>query len=445
MLGGLQFTTATLNIQSSSPEIQSFSQNLLLSTDDSNYPHHVEVSMAISDNDTIFAGWKNSETHNGWGVRVSFAKSSDGGMTWTEPYDMPLLSDGEIGASDPWLAWHDGCIYYAYLEYDITVAKSNDYGTTWTPIQASYAGFIADKEIIAIDGDGVVYVVYHDIDFFGDSGSETLRLSRSIDGGNTYHESAVLDPFGWNAYVTVNSSNHVYIAWVVYGESGGDLHLTRSTDQGATFGESQVINDDGYCDFTYTDDGNPSRGTIPLIKFDDAGRLYILWADKYEQSSDSYDVFLQYSDDYGETWSQRYRVNPTVSGDQWNPDIDIGPDGKLHIIYYDEQQGGYRLYYRTMEFMGEQRSNLVHSEPIAVADTDTSSVFTRPGEYNSIRLDSNGIPHIAWGDGRNGELDIFYAHGLATSDSNTEVLAIVTIAGIIGVIALVIIIRLRRA
>jgi hypothetical protein len=296
-------------------------------------------------------------------------------MTWTEPYDMPFLSDGAIGASDPWLVWHDGCIYYAYLEYDITVAKSNDYGTTWTPIQASYAEFLADKEITAIDGDGVVYVVYHDIDFFGDSGSETLRLSRSTDGGNTYHESAVLDPFGWNAYVTVNSSNHVYIAWVVYGESGGNLHLTRSADQGATFEESQVINDDGYCDFTYTDDGNPSRGTIPLIKFDDAGRLYVLWADKYEQSSDSYDVFLHYSDDYGETWSQRYRVNPTISGDQWNPDMDIGPDGKLHIIYYDEQQGGYRLYYRTMEFTGEQRNNLILSDPIAVADTDTSSVF----------------------------------------------------------------------
>jgi hypothetical protein len=401
--------------------------------------------MAISDNDTIFAGWKNAETHNGWGVRVSFAKSSDGGMTWTEPYDMPFISDGLIGQSDPWLEWHDGCIYYAYLEYDITVAKSNDYGTTWTPIQASYAEFLADKEIIAIDGDGVVYVVYHDIDFFGDSGSETLRISRSTDGGNTYQESAVLDPFGWNAYVTANSSNHVYIAYVVYGESGGNLHLTRSTDQGATFGESQVINDDGgYCDFTYTDDGNPSRGTIPLIKFDDAGRLYILWADKYEQNSDSYDVFLQYSDDYGVTWSQLYRVNPMVSGDQWNPDMDIGPDGKLHIIYYDEQEGGYRLYYRTMEFTGERRNNLVLGEPIAVSDTDTSSVFTRPGEYNSIRLDSNRIPHIAWGDGRNGELDIFYAHGLASLDSNTDYLAIVAIAGIIGVVALVIIIRLRR-
>jgi hypothetical protein len=229
----------------------------------------------------------------------------------------------------------------------------------------------------------------------------------------------------------------------VYGEEGGNLYISKSSDQGVSFSESQVINDDGdYCDFSYTDDGNPSRGTIPLIKFDSTGRLYVVWADKYEQNTDSYDIFLRYSDDYGETWSQRYRVNPLVSGDQWNPDMDIGSDGKLHIVYYDEQLGSYRIYYRTMDFTGEQRSNPVFSEPIAVADTDTSDVFTRPGEYNSIRLDSDGIPHIAWTDGRNNELDIFYAHGIVLSDTNPDIFPIVVIVVILGAIALVIIVRL---
>ncbi|MHA1962690.1 MAG: sialidase family protein, partial [Candidatus Thorarchaeota archaeon] len=383
------------NEQTSTPEIQGFSQNILLSTDDTNYPHHVEVTMTISDNDTIFVGWKNAETHNGWGVRVSIVNSIDGGATWTEPFDMPFVSDGELGQSDPWLAWYNGCVYYAYLEYDVTVAKSCDYGATWTPIQATYADYIADKEIMAISSDGVVYVAYHDIDFFGNPEDVTRRLSRSIDGGNSYQEISVLGESGWNPYVTVNSSNHVYVVWVLYTETGGNLYLHRSSDQGATFGDSQVINDDGdFCDFTFTDDGNPAKGTIPLIKFDNTGRLYVLWIDKYDQDTDSYDVYLRYSDDFGETWSQRHQVNPTTPGDQWNPDMDIGPDGKLHIVYYDEQSGQYRPYYRTMEFTGEQRDTPILSEPIPIADTYTSSDFTRPGEYFGICLDSNGIPHI---------------------------------------------------
>lgn len=51
------------------PEILAFSDNRLLSIDDSNYAHHVEVSMAISDfpDEVIFVGWKNSETHSGGG------------------------------------------------------------------------------------------------------------------------------------------------------------------------------------------------------------------------------------------------------------------------------------------------------------------------------------------------------------------------------------------
>jgi len=69
--------------------IESFSEVKHLSINDLFYGHHVEPTLAISDNGTIFAGWKNSETHNGGGAQVSFAKSGDGGNTWSSPIDMP--------------------------------------------------------------------------------------------------------------------------------------------------------------------------------------------------------------------------------------------------------------------------------------------------------------------------------------------------------------------
>ena len=72
-LGCRNFTVVeNLNLsQEANVEILGFSTNRLLSTNDNNYAHHVEVSMAISDEGTIFVGWKNSETHNGGGARVS--------------------------------------------------------------------------------------------------------------------------------------------------------------------------------------------------------------------------------------------------------------------------------------------------------------------------------------------------------------------------------------
>ena len=86
--------------------ILAFSKGILLSTADTQYSHHVEPTLAISDDGTIFAGWKNANTHNGPGRRVSFSKSSDNGMTWTEPFDMPMFGGLTTGQSDPWLVWH---------------------------------------------------------------------------------------------------------------------------------------------------------------------------------------------------------------------------------------------------------------------------------------------------------------------------------------------------
>ncbi|MFX1416008.1 MAG: sialidase family protein, partial [Promethearchaeota archaeon] len=140
-------TTGYATSSQEQDEIVAFSRNLLLSTDDSQYGHHAEVSVAIGDNGTIFAGWKNADLHNGPGLRVSIAKSVDGGTTWTEPFDMPMFGGEFTHQSDPWLYWHDGSIYYAYLEFEpdyflntsdpdlftqLTVAKSDDYGNTWT-------------------------------------------------------------------------------------------------------------------------------------------------------------------------------------------------------------------------------------------------------------------------------------------------------------------------
>ena len=53
------------SIQETSFTVTGFSKNMLLSTDDNNWNHHVEPMIAVSDNGTLFVGWKNANTHNG--------------------------------------------------------------------------------------------------------------------------------------------------------------------------------------------------------------------------------------------------------------------------------------------------------------------------------------------------------------------------------------------
>ncbi|MHA2333350.1 MAG: sialidase family protein [Candidatus Hodarchaeales archaeon] len=410
--------------------ISEFSRNILLSTNDEIYNHHVEPTLAISENDTIFVGWKNSETHNGGGARVSFTRSSDLGVSWTDPIDMPMFK-GETRQSDPWLVWHEGTLFYAYLEFSvystlsqITVAKSSDHSGTWTKVSATNAEGFADKETLTVSNDGIVYVTYDDI-ILDDVDETKVRLSRSKDGGNTFKEISVItdsithreDHVG--PYVVTDSNNDVYVSWFwLTDDFLGDVYLTASKDQGETFSQAIDINlGSENCSFVEVG-GRPSRVTLPVIRFDQYNRLYALWAEQYEPNG-TWDVYLKYSDHYGLNWSTRYQVNPFTKGNQWLPDMDIDSKGRIHVVYYDEQGSNYRPYYRMITFLDETREEMNFSDPVAIATLSTFSSFTRPGDYFTVRVDSNDIPHVVWTDGRNHEMDIYYSYGLLGQPSTT--------------------------
>lgn len=445
--------------------IVAFSSNLLLSTDDSQYAHHVEVSVAISDNGTIFAGWKNSDLHNGPGLRVSIVKSIDGGTTWTEPFDMPMFGGEFTHQSDPWLYWHDGSIYYAYLEFEpdyflntsnpdfftqMTVAKSDDYGSTWTTAKASNGTYFADKQTMMVGDDGTVYVVYDDVNVDAEDGNATVRFTQSTDDGTTFQEISAIDedPGYVGPFVAQNSTGGLFVAWTWLDSTytQGAILLSRSADGGTTWDGPKVIDTDGNHSAATAPGGRPGKTTLPVLRFDNTDRLYVLWSDLYEPDDHSWDVYLSYSDDSGETWSSRLQINEETVGNQWNPDAVIGPTGRLHIAYYDERNNVYAPLYRSLEFTGAERDNPVFSGEVPIADDVTYSSFTRPGEYLGIQVDENEVPHVAWSDARDGEMDIYYARGLNSTVPVIPIEVILVVGIVVGaviVVALVVYTRRR--
>ncbi|MHA1986850.1 MAG: sialidase family protein [Promethearchaeota archaeon] len=444
-------------------QTEGFSNNILLSTDDTNWNHHVEPMIAISDNGTLFVGWKNANTHSGPGERVSIVKSIDKGVSWTDPYNMPMYNGLNTRQSDPWLVWHNQSIYYAYIEWQpeyfqylttdyltqVTVAKSGGDITEWVSASASNGSFFADKETMDIDDNGIIYVVYDDADVSTPEGNVTIRLTRSINAGESFQEISVIGvPSDGHLapYITLNSENNISVgsSWFDIQNGGGNIYFTSSLDGGVTFGNQSFVNTDGnYSVFIL------GKATIPVIRFDNNDRLYLLWADTYESNAHSIDVYLRYSDDFGETWSNRFRVNPTTTGDQWMPDMDIDSDGNLHVVYYDAPTyGNFEPYYCLVNFTGIHRDIPLINTPIAIASEETSGSFSRPGDYLTVRLDQNKIPHIVWTDGRNNELDIYYAYGIQSSlDSVTAIgfgLEVFLIIGFLSIIVSGVIFFIRR-
>ncbi|MHA1932614.1 MAG: sialidase family protein [Promethearchaeota archaeon] len=423
MLINFQFVSGYLQ-GADAPDIIGFSENILISTDDSLYSHHVEPTMAISDNGTIFAGWKDAMTHYGAGYRVSFSRSTDNGKNWSEPYNMQQFEGMNTRQSDPWLFWRSGTVYYAYMDFigslgedfsQITVSKSSDYGKTWTPVTASYNTGLADKDTMTVSNDGTVYVTYGDfiIDSNGSIEEVYIRLSSSTDGGTTYSEKSVIaEETAVFPFVTTSSNGSVYVALrVIPGEKWGDVYISSSNDKGLTFSELTDINPE--TENATSDWGTGlSRQTMPVIRFDQNDRLYALWAERYE-SFGEWDVYIRFSDDYGQTWGQRYRVNPVIAGMQWHPDLDFDSQGRCHIVYYDQQGDSYRPYYRMIDFPEDSNGEVVFGETISIANVSTMAPYNRrPGEYFAVRVDSNDIPHVIWSDGRYEEMDIYYSQGV---------------------------------
>lgn len=397
---------------------KTFSPNVLLSTSDALYPQHVEPTLAIGLNNELYVGWKNALGPSSAGVDVSFTTSLDGEQNWTKPVSMPS-NVSQIGSkSDPWMNVYNNTIYYSYLEFNdsnirnkfsqVTMARSTDNGSSWITSKASENTYFADKETFLVSENGTIYLAYDNVN--SDIGIFEVKLAKSIDGGKSFKELTRIEDLASDPvlgpYLALSENYTLFATWFMINETSqkGDIYYDYSTNGGKSFGKDIDLNPESSYGSAFGID-TPGKSTIPVMKFDSLGRLYILWAE-YNRH---WEVYLKYSDNYGLNWSPKIPIHDKSNVEQWEPDMAIDTNNTVHVVWYEQSSNQYRPYYRTITFSGVNRSDTIFSDVIPVANKLTSGTFVRPGDYCTIRIDSNGIPNIVWTDGRSGKLDIYYA------------------------------------
>jgi hypothetical protein len=341
------------------------------------------------------------------------------------------------------MQFFEDTLYYSYLEVptgakgqgQITFAHTVNQGDTWTQVRATYGnGLYADKETFSIGKDGTIYLVYSD--YYSDENESYtwLKLSRSYDGGNTFVENTTINDrkgIDISAYCYPNDLGKILVVWTHYSwnleidaapnPSKSSLLLDISTDYGNTFGKDQDFIPEYNATWSYRNPQNnrSAKHTIAALEMSPINeRIYAVWADvstDVNNPINSWDVYMRYSDDFGISWGSIIRVNKILAGNQWNPDLEFDAEGNLHFIYFDEsvvdtRHLKHRIYYPELNLF---------SDEMQVTTEASSPAFTRPGEYMSIRLDSNGFPNIVWTDTRNDELDIYFAKGQSSSISDS--------------------------
>jgi len=272
---------------------------------------------------------------------ILFSRSTDAGLTWTDPQPLNTNAATDEGhdyypevtpdGAGNWLA-----VWTSYenlggtigTDADLLFSLSNDAGLTWTApavlnTNAATDGRKDHTAQVTTDGAGNWVAVWHSSKSF----DAAILCSRSTDGGHSWSDPAVLNS---NAATESSVDCKPWVAydgagtWVTAWRSNDDLGSTigwdddilfaRSTDGGQTWTDVAPLNTDAATDLG--DDSFPWLGT------DGFGNFVAVWSSNNDRGGTvgtDGDIVLSRSTDGGQTWSEPAVVNP-------NAEIDSGYD-----------------------------------------------------------------------------------------------------------------------
>ena len=340
--------------------------------------------------------------------------SNNRGNTWTSPVVMYPAGASIGGQWDSQIMVDpvDGQTVYASFmqnnKSDIIVAKSIDFGVTWSYVIADATNAGTDKPILAARGHDV-YVVYNH--------AQTIWSANSHDGGATFTEVKVNQngKLGWSLAGggTVTPNGNLYFAWAGYENSGGakgkvNLFVSRSIDGGVTWTTKTIDVSSSPPDCSAFLCGWAYLGAQLVMTSDASGNIYLLWnAGATARGPER--IYFAKSTDGGNTYSTRVDVSSAPAGIHHAfPAIAAAGNGDVRISWMDARaaNGGmdrWNVYYRSSTNDASTWSNEVDlSTFVSGFSYIFSDGFRFPfGDYYEVDIDDQGTAHLVFGEAFN--------------------------------------------
>ena len=262
---------------------------------------------------------------------------------------------------------------------DLRLSRSSDGGKTFQPSvlvndDQQVIGHSFDS--IHVAPDGVIHMAWID----GREGKKESGTfaTRSTDHGRTVEKNLKVDEntcVCCRTSMTSSPDGTLYVAWRKI--LPGDLRETvvaRSTDGGQTFTAPVVVGHD-----RWVFPGCPHRPAS--VGTDRQGRLYVVW---YTEGSDETpSIYLAYSDDRGETFSTKQKLNLSKGTFPDHPQMAVDPEGRL-VIVWEEQS--------------PVRREVVMSVSLDRGQTFSASqkLNEKKGQTPTLSINTQGLAALAW-------------------------------------------------
>ncbi len=333
--------------------------------------------------------------------------SDDNGLTWQPPRAIAPHTTGQFNAQIVVDPADRRTVYVAWLQdenVDAIVAKSVDFGQSWSIVVADRGSQDADKPILAVRNRDV-YLAFNR--------SHKIRVAASHDGGITF-SSADVNPAvpllrALAGGAAVDPGQNAYIAWAGYTRRNGvkgrvNLYISKSSDGGKTWTTS-LMDSSGtppdcsafQCEWEYL-------GAQITMASDEAGTLYALWNSGKEDLAPER-IHFAFSTTSGDTWSPKTGLSLAPAGAEHAfPALVAGGAGDVRAAWMDTRNSPFwNVYYRSSSNGGATWT----------AESQLSAYlpgyryihvkgFSFPfGDYFGMAIDNDGRTQAVWGQGLN--------------------------------------------
>ena len=345
--------------------------------------------------------------------------SNDNGATWQSPRLISPVGSGQFDAQIVVDPLDRRTVYASWLQNnksDTVVAKSLDFGQTWSIVVADSTNAGVDKPILAVRGKDV---------YVGFNHAQKVWVSLSHDAGNTFTSVNVNSnaKLGWSLAggSAIDPAGNVYFSWAGYTQSGGakgpvNLYISKSSDGGQTWTTTLLDVSGSPPDCSVYQCGWAYLGAQITMTADSAGTLYALWnagpANKQPER-----IYFSSSTTAGATWLPTLDVSAAPLGVEHSfPAIVAGSAGDVRIAWMDSRQNPlWNTYYRSSTNGGATWSSEAQlSTYVPRYSYIQRNGFSFPfGDYFEMDIDSRGQTQAVWGEGLNYDTpgSIWYSSG----------------------------------
>ncbi|MGQ0837250.1 sialidase family protein [Actinokineospora sp.] len=364
---------------------------------------------------------------------IAVSRSTDGGITWTQPVDGAPAAGTLITPGDG-IVVHNGGPEDAQIFHDKEwmVAGPRPPGVPLVP--GTDQGYVSPDRLYVTwtrfdsgpDGtgnvDSAIYAAYSD-----DQGRH-WSPAREISGQAPFCDVQFGDQDGnacdedqFSVPVVDHRNGHVHVAFQNFNTASTEKSryvVVRSVDGGATWGNPQFVTDvfdgaDKYpiCAGRQTLDLMCARtnaaGNIDIDRR--TGRLYITFADNRNGTAadTNTDVFVTSSTDAGRSWSRPRNLTESSVDDQWFPWLSVAPDGVVAVTYFDRRYSGPKLIDTSLSVSTDNGRNF-GTRRVSEQSWNADLAFRQGvfiGDYNGLAT-GIGIAIPCWTDARFAEPNV---------------------------------------